>query len=104
MPEILSMKPANIEKFIMLNFRQNGMTVFVRDRDGMLVGNAVGGNANYGEDPGDLLHRAFIDNDHAIAFVRERCEASCVSGAVVEFEDREGDNRVIQPNKSGLKI
>lgn len=80
-------------KYILLNYRNQATTVLVRASDGMMVGSCAANRVIYGENPNASDFRLFIDRDHALRFLKE-----VVAGAGAEFEEREGDSRIVMPD------
>lgn len=83
-------------KFILLFYRTQGIHVLVRKSDGMFLGSVMANRCGFGEDPNTSQHRVFLDNDHALRYLKE-----VVAGAGAEFEDQEADSRIVMPGPGG---
>lgn len=92
-------------KFLLVNFENNGITSLVRASDGMILASVQANRCAMLTDGDPNLPpemRLFIDNEHAIRYLKESVAARIAGiDGECEFETREGDSRILTPGQMG---
>ena len=95
-------------KFILLYFRNQGITTLVRESDGMFCGSVMANRCGAGEDPNTVEIRLFLDNECALRYLKEVVAANIAhklngGPTPIEFEERDGDSRIVMPGLGGIQ-
>ena len=96
-------------KFLLIHYRDKQLTLLARADNGMYIGSTNQNMAAFGEDQATATRRIFIDQECALAWLKEQASNCCLdkqNGPTIllaEFEEREGDSRIVVPNAGGLQ-
>ena len=95
-------------KFLIIHYRDQHLTLLARADDGMYVGSVKQNMAAFGEDQATATRRIFVDEECALMWLKKTAALAYAKEdengmGVAEFEDREGDSRIVVPNAGGLQ-
>lgn len=87
----------NVQKkftVVKLKHPQGGHVWMFHDPIGMLVGSVAGNGAKFGEDPNIAVMRSFLDDEHAMEWVKGQCRARYAADVDVIFEETDAEKRI----------
>lgn len=78
------------------HIQQGDICAFARADNGMIIGAAQNGDVAWGEDGATCVRRQFVDHEHAVKWLKERCRELC-GREDVDFFDMPNDAKIIVP-------